>query len=71
MQALTVVEYDDMVDDHGQSCPECGVSMQGRDPFGHALSHWPERIPDDPKHVGAQKRQEYLYILAGRVPAPV
>jgi hypothetical protein len=24
------------------NCPECGVSMAGRDPLKHSYKHWPE-----------------------------
>ncbi len=45
-------------------CPECGVSLEGRDPRAHALSHWPEKIPPDRKHELAIERQAQLMEAA-------
>lgn len=46
-------------------CPECGVDLnvKGEGAKAHALSHWPEKIADDPMNKGALARQKILYDL--------
>jgi len=41
-------------------CPECGKDLTGRDPWAHALDHWPERIPNYPETKLARERQALL-----------
>lgn len=48
------------------TCPECNVSMVGRDPVGHALSHWPEHIPEISETL--QARQRKAQLLGAPVP---
>ncbi len=38
-------------------CPECGVDLYGRDPYAHALSHWPEYLDPAKASKTAMKRQ--------------
>jgi len=45
-------------------CPECGADLTDRDPYAHALSHWPEKIPDYPETKLARTRQKQLLDLA-------
>lgn len=54
-------EYQDTTEGAVKMCPECGVSMEDRDPKAHALSHWPSYIdPKNPKNAEAIKRQAFL-----------
>lgn len=46
-------------------CPECGVSMEGLDPVGHALTHYPEYL--DPAISGKKARVIQAKILEGGV----
>lgn len=46
-------------------CPECGKAMTGLDPYGHALSHFPEYLDPAKSSKLAIKRQKQ--ILAGGV----
>jgi len=46
-------------------CPECGIDLTNIDIKAHALTHWPESIPDLPIYAGARKRQEELLKLGG------
>lgn len=46
-------------------CPECGVSLDGRDPADHALTHWPPAIPAALFSELAEQREGALYSLAG------
>lgn len=41
-------------------CPECGVSLEGRSPRKHSLSHWPPYLPPYPQNEEARKRQKAL-----------
>lgn len=42
------------------SCPECGVSMEGRDPKKHAVKHYGERNVDARIYPDAAKKQQQL-----------
>lgn len=45
----------------GNTCPECGVSLEGRDAKAHAGSHWRGQGDAAPKEgTDAYKRQEQL-----------
>lgn len=46
-------------------CPECGadLDMKRESAKAHALSHWEETIPDDPRYVEAKRRQKILYDM--------
>lgn len=50
-------------------CPECGADMSKLDPYGHALSHFPEYLDPAKSSKLAIKRQKL--ILAGGVPVTV
>jgi hypothetical protein len=41
-------------------CPECGVSLKGRDPYNHAVSHYGENVPDPVKFPQAFERYQIL-----------
>jgi len=47
-----------------ETCPECGVDLTNRDPWAHALDHWPEKISNPESFPEAVKRQKYLRDLA-------
>jgi len=49
-----------------KTCPECGEDLEGLDPVGHALSHWPESIPDRPEYKEARRRQKILMDMGKR-----
>lgn len=50
-----------------RECPVCKVSMEGRDPFGHALLHFPtEPIPNRPDTLGARKA--YAELMGRQIP---
>lgn len=55
--------------DTGLVCPECGVSMDGVDPAGHSLSHYPDYLDPSKSSKLAIKRQKL--IQAGGVPLDV
>ena len=46
-------------------CPECGVSLDGKDPVAHALTHWVEVLDFAKSSKEARQRQKLL--LAGGV----
>lgn len=51
----------DTRDADGNSCPECGRSLDGLDRYAHSLEHWPERIPQaDRNNLLARQRQAAL-----------
>ncbi len=56
--------YDKMV------CPECGADLTNQSPRKHALGHWNEQIPDDPRYVEARHRQALLYAMQTTLDAP-
>jgi len=42
-------------------CPVCGVSMEGRDPIGHAQVHFPDNpLPNRPETLIARQQQAQL-----------
>ena len=43
-------------------CPECGIPLEGRDPRGHALRHWPDSVGEskDPNTAMARYRRALL-----------
>jgi len=44
-----------------KSCPECLCDMNGLDPVGHAIGHYPTSIDhNDPRTELARKRQALL-----------
>jgi len=45
-------------------CPECGADMSNLDPYGHALTHWPEYLDPVKSSKEAIKRQ-FLTIKGG------
>jgi len=47
-----------------ETCPECGVDLTDRDPWAHALDHWPEKIPPSEDTERARERQKILRDLA-------
>jgi len=47
-----------------ETCPECGVDLTDRDPWAHALDHWPEKIESPKSYPEAVKRQDQLRELA-------
>jgi len=46
-------------------CPECGRNMEGLDPEGHSLVHYPEYL--DPATSGKRAKVIQAKILAGGV----
>jgi hypothetical protein len=54
-------ENQDPSDTVSKVCPECGITLEGKNPKAHALSHWPAHIdPHNPKNAEAIKRQKFL-----------
>lgn len=49
-----------------EKCPECGVSLDERDPAKHARSHYPDFIPPYPQNMEARKRQAFLLDLSAK-----
>lgn len=47
-----------------EKCPECDADLSGMNPRAHALDHWPETLPTDPKNKEARRRQAILYKMA-------
>jgi len=41
-------------------CPECGLDLTDRDPWGHALSHWSAILTEQNSSYEARKRQKKL-----------
>lgn len=48
----------------GVRCPECGADLTNRNPWAHALDHWPEQIPFPQQNKKAVQRQAKLRHLA-------
>lgn len=46
-------------------CPECGVSLEGLDVYGHSLTHYPEYL--DPAKSGKEAHKRQALLLAGGV----
>jgi hypothetical protein len=42
------------------TCPECGASLEGRDPAKHSVKHYGERAVDARLYPDAAKRQRQL-----------
>ncbi len=55
----------DSMDEEELFCPFCSVSMTGRDPAGHALTHGPEHILDIPANAVAVRRRKQLMDFGG------
>jgi len=49
-------------------CPECGADLdaKGESAKAHALSHWPEALPNIPEYKEAIRRQAILYAMHER-----
>jgi hypothetical protein len=45
------------------NCPECGASLEGLDPLGHAYTHYPYVIPNTPAWQLVKERMAYLASL--------
>ncbi len=58
---------DQIVSKLAKVCPECGVSLEGKDLQGHALSHYPDYLDPQKSSKVAIKRKAQL--LAGGVSA--
>jgi len=54
-----------MGEEEKKVCPECGIDLTNIDVKAHALTHWPESIPDLPIYAGARERQKKLLELGG------
>jgi hypothetical protein len=51
----------DETKDTGNTCPECGESLEGRDPKAHAARHWRGTGDAAPREgTEAYKRQQQL-----------
>lgn len=46
-------------------CPECGISLDGKDLVGHSLVHFPEYL--DPAKSSKKARKHQELILKGGV----
>lgn len=47
------------------TCPECGISLAGRDAYGHANEHWAAVIDHhNPAYTEARHRQALLRSYA-------
>jgi hypothetical protein len=50
-----------------KECPVCHVSMEGRDPYGHAQLHFPaETMPIRPENLEARK--QYAELVGREIP---
>lgn len=50
-----------------KECPVCHISMEGRDPVGHAQLHFPsEQMPVRPENFEARK--QYAELVGREIP---
>lgn len=51
--------------EQGKTCPECGVSLEGRDGLAHAKGHW-RGVSDAAPQEGTEAYERYVKVAGQR-----